>query len=150
MMECAATGCGQEASRRGLCTKHYKRFMRHGSTDGGGSFRNVCMKWLTDHADHSSDECLIWPFARTARGYGTIRVKGSETTASRQMTILAHGDPPSPTHQAAHRCGNGHLGCVNPKHLRWLTCSENNLEKHEHGTMQVGPTHWRRLIGARA
>jgi hypothetical protein len=50
------------------------------------------------------------------------------------MCQLVHGDPPTPAHQAAHSCGSGHLGCVNPKHLSWKTQSENQLDCREHGT----------------
>lgn len=33
------------------------------------------------------------------------------------MCELVYGKPPMPKHQAAHNCGKGNLGCINPKHL---------------------------------
>jgi DNA-binding transcriptional regulator YiaG len=51
------------------------------------------------------------------------------------MCELAHGPAPSEKHQAAHNCGKGHLGCVNPAHLEWKTNLENQLDRFEHGTM---------------
>jgi hypothetical protein len=57
------------------------------------------------------------------------------------MCLLAHGEPPSAEHQAAHSCGKGHLGCVNPKHLRWATPSENINDQLAHGTMRTGERH---------
>ncbi len=50
------------------------------------------------------------------------------------MCELAHGEPPTPTHEAAHSCGRGHEGCVHPKHLSWKTQSGNQLDRREHGT----------------
>ena len=87
-------------------------------------------KWLEEHLNFSPDECLIWPFARCQR---TI-----EQPAYRAMLRLTKGDPPTPKHEAAHSCGNGHLGCINPKHLRWATHLENEADKIAHGTVAHG------------
>lgn len=38
-MECTIKDCGSPAIKRGWCTKHYKRWLRHGDPLGGGSFR---------------------------------------------------------------------------------------------------------------
>lgn len=53
------------------------------------------------------------------------------------MCILAHGEPPSPEHVAAHSCGQGHEGCVNPGHLRWATVAENIADTLKHGTRRT-------------
>jgi hypothetical protein len=53
-----------------------------------------------------------------------------------------NGPPPTPDHEAAHSCGNGHLGCVARKHLRWKTHAENVAEAVEHGTVQRGTERW--------
>jgi hypothetical protein len=42
-----------------------------------------------------------------------------------------HGPAPTPGHQAAHTCGNGHNGCVNPWHLNWKTPAENQCERYQ-------------------
>jgi DNA-binding transcriptional regulator YiaG len=39
---------------------------------------------------------------------------------------------------AAHSCGKGHEGCVNPAHLRWDTRSGNFSDKLAHGTDNRG------------
>jgi hypothetical protein len=57
------------------------------------------------------------------------------------MCELVHGFAPSDNHEAAHSCGNGHLGCVNPNHLRWDTPSGNAADKYEHGTLLYGEKH---------
>jgi len=50
------------------------------------------------------------------------------------MCELVKGPAPSDNHQAAHNCGNGSGGCVNPKHLEWKTNQQNQLDRRAHGT----------------
>lgn len=96
-------------------------------------------KWLEAHVSYSGDDCLVWPFARSSRqGYGHIGwaengVKIGKLAHTR-MCELAHGSAPSPQHEAAHNCGNGHGGCVNPRHVEWKTKSENQKDRRRHGT----------------
>lgn len=100
------------------------------TTKGNGQ----TIRWIRDHQDYEHDEwCLMWPFS-TVRGYGRFGYLGKAYYAHRFMCELVHGEPPSEAHQAAHSCGNGHLGCVNPRHLSWKTQSENQLDCREHGT----------------
>lgn len=58
------------------------------------------------------------------------------------MCILAHGEPHAENLEAAHYCGKGHEGCVNPKHLRWATASENQMDRVAHGTSNRGERQW--------
>lgn len=105
----------------------------------GGPFFGEPLKWLLAHVAYQGDECLPWPFADSGFGYGCIRLDGRSVFAHRAMCILAHGEPPSPRSEASHRCGNGHLKCVNPRHLRWTSRSQNIRERTKHGTMPSGP-----------
>ena len=57
---------------------------------------------------------------------------GKLDRATRTMCILAHGEPPTPFHEAAHSCGKGHEGCCNPAHLSWKTRSENRRDRDIH------------------
>lgn len=95
--------------------------------------KGAAIKWLRDHADHHDPKCLIWPFYRMPTGYGSFGYLGKSYYAHRYMCELAHGEPTTPKHEAAHRCGNGHQGCVNPKHLAWKTKEENRRESTQHG-----------------
>lgn len=89
--------------------------------------RDIAMKF-------DGDECLIWPLRRKKTGYGALKLKGKTTTAHRVICREAHGDAPTPRHQAAHSCGKGHEGCVNPRHLSWKTARENQIDRIFHGT----------------
>lgn len=100
------------------------------TTKGNGK----TIQWLRDHVNYDSDYCLIWPFNRNPNGYGQLGYLGKSGYAHRMMCEMAHGPAPSPDHEAAHSCGNGHMGCASPKHLSWKTRSENLLDCREHGT----------------
>lgn len=143
---CQVEGCGRPQKGQGYCKAHWMRVRTHGDAQAGlPIFKKAASAWIASHATYSGDECLIWPFARTAGGRGSVtrRVVGmgkGNISASRAMCILAHGDPPTPKHVAAHTCGKGHEACVNPRHLRWATPKENAADTLRHGTrpMLVG------------
>lgn len=94
----------------------------------------TAFEWLVAHIDHpDKDACLPWPFARERHGRGLLGHNEKKSRwAHRVMCMLAHGDPPSPKHQAGHDCGKGHEGCVNPHHIKWKTVSENALDRWKH------------------
>src|SRR5258708_5289386 len=81
---------------------------------------------------YAGDECVIWPFGKSKRGYGEACIFGKRREALGWMCILAHGEPPTARHQAAHFCGAP--SCVNPRHLRWATHTENQADRAVHGT----------------
>lgn len=89
-------------------------------------------RWLALHLDHQDREfCLMWPFHRAQNGYGQIGV--DRAAPHRVMCEYRNGPPPTDLHHAAHSCGMGHLGCVNPWHVDWKTPSENECDKHRSG-----------------
>lgn len=102
---------------------------------------NLLMRWIRQHRDYDADWCLIWPFARGRSGYGSYGRNGKVHYVHRYMCEHAHGPSPSPKHQAAHSCGRGQHGCVNPRHVSWKTASENQLDRRQHGTTMNGKKH---------
>ena len=90
-------------------------------------------KFLCEAAATKTDDCIFWPFAGRA-DRGRLRVYGKTVSAARLVCFWANGQPCEATMHAAHSCGNGHLGCVNPRHLRWATAKQNNDDKVLHGT----------------
>lgn len=97
--------------------------------------KGICVTWIRDHVAHQDDDCLIWPFSRNPiNGYGHFGHERKHYLAHRFMCKLAHGEPPTPKHQAAHSCGKGRDGCINPRHLSWKTHSQNQLDRRLHGT----------------
>ena len=136
---CSVDGCNDRVTNRGLCCKHYNRLRRHGDPLGGTPSRGHVWEWLVDHVGHKDDTaCLTWPFARIWNGHGHFRRGGKDRLAHREMCRLAHGEPPTDIHEAAHSCGRAHEGCVNPHHLSWKTPKENHADKLIHGTHNRG------------
>jgi hypothetical protein len=96
------------------------------------------MAWLKEHLSYEADDCVAWPFTKTTQGYARVWHNGKMYPAYRLMCELANGAPATQFLDAAHSCGNGHLGCMNPKHLRWATKSENQMDRVKHGTSNRG------------
>lgn len=125
------------SSRSGLCHAHAHRKYRYGDPLGGRrgmrTQNGIPYQWLLDHVNYDGIECLIWPFAKRHRGYGGVVMQdGLTRSPHRIICILAYGEPPFEGAIAAHSCGNGHLGCVNPKHLSWATNRENAIDRSLH------------------
>lgn len=138
---CSVDGCTEPIYVRGWCMKHYSRWLRHNDPAGGRTPRGAPLEWLQQHRHFSDNECLIWPFHRRKTEYGKVIIEGKKTLATRLMCEWHHGPPPTPKHEAAHSCGRGSLGCVNPRHLNWKTRIENEADKIAHGTIKRGENH---------
>lgn len=134
---CAVDGCEEKHYCKSYCTKHYQAWFSHG--DPLHTEKNSCIGWIMQHKDHDGEECLFWPHTRLTNGYGVVQTDdGRRRIASRVMCEVAHGMPIHEDMQAAHSCGNGNKGCMNPKHLRWATVIDNCHDKYDHGTHLYG------------
>lgn len=108
-----------------------------------GRHEQPARDFLLSQTNYKGDDCLIWPFSRYKNGYGRLGLGGGRTGyAHKAMCFLAHGPAPAPSYEAAHSCGKGHEGCVNPQHLRWSTHVENIADKFQHGTVLGGTRHY--------
>lgn len=135
---CAVPGCFDPHHARGYCGKHYQRLRLHGDPVAGGFFHSDARAFLERLPSHIGDECLIWPFGKFTSGYGSITLNGRTFVVSRYLCEVVRGAPPTQDHEAAHSCGKGHLGCVNPNHLSWKTHAENMADAVAHGTSAKG------------
>lgn len=132
---CKVEGCELPGYRKGWCCSHYCRWKRHGNPLLGSTGMGEVSRWIHDVAlRYDADDCLDWPFSKGINGYGIIKLSDKMTNASRHICGIVHGPAPSPTHHAGHSCGKGHLGCVNPRHLLWMTPSDNQKDRIKHGT----------------
>lgn len=101
---------------------------------GWNKGKGKAIAWLREHVNYRQNDCLKWPMARDDHGYGFLGYEGKMAKAHRVMCELVYGPPPTPQHEAAHSCGRGHQGCINPRHLSWKTRSENQRDRRKHGT----------------
>lgn len=139
---CQIDGCEKPTKARGLCGAHYHRMRRHGDPHGGKTAHGEPERYLREIVlCFEGKECLTWPYQRSGGGYGYVGKGSARLGAHRVVCEAYRGPPPSPRHEAAHSCGNGHLGCVNPRHLSWKTPSENQADRLAHGTMLRGSSH---------
>lgn len=147
MKLCSVPGCDRAHSSKGLCGMHYNRQVRNRPLDSpvqpkskytpaGEPIDFIETQVLTT----TSDECILWPYGRGTGGYGSLKSpQGNMIVASRYVCIRAHGAPPTEEHQASFTCHNGHNGCVNPRHLKWLTETENIESRVAEGRTAKGP-----------
>lgn len=146
---CTEPDCASTAKLRGLCQRHYDRARHRGDiTIRPCASRGAREAFLRQHATADTNDCILWPFGLDSDGYGQMQIDGTSMTASRAMCILAHGEPPFPDAQSAHRC-TAHA-CINPNHLRWATVVENHADKRAHGTMAEGERHGRAKLSREA
>lgn len=93
--------------------------------------------WLRENASHVGQNCLKYPFPIDPKlGYALFGLNGKLLYAHRFMCELKNGPAPSPKHEAAHTCGNAHMGCINPNHLEWKTRVGNAQDRKRHGNYQ--------------
>lgn len=139
MKICSVDGCEKPHLARGYCSLHYYRFMRHGGPLAGGTMRDGrTTEFINDVVLQHRDGCLYWPFGKNTHGRGMIWSDGRMVYVEHVVCARAHGPKPSPSHEVAHSCGNGHRGCVAPGHLRWATHAENMADTVKHGTSLRG------------
>jgi len=137
---CSVPGCGKPHLARGWCNKHLHRWRRHGNpTTMTRAARGEPGAFMASLYAMGTDECVIWPFARDENGYGEIYVgDGLKRDVHTIVCAKINGPRPHADIDACHSCGNGKLGCVNPKHIRWDTKKANSKDSLIHGTRKIG------------
>lgn len=138
--DCKGNAHRTSNGRAGMCLSHYNRLRKYGDPlIEKGTSRGIPHEYLINEVlPYEGDDCLIWPYARSSWKYGSIWIDGKSHKVHRISCEHANGPSPSPKHEAAHECGNGHLGCVNPRHVTWKTRSDNQLDRATHGTSNRG------------
>ena len=85
--------------------------------------------------------CWLWLGSHfPTTGYALLSVRNKARGAHR----LAHEEFIGPIPAGAmvlHRCGNGHLGCINPAHLYAGDARQNAADAARHGSIPRGERH---------
>lgn len=89
---------------------------------------------IRDHSHLSDGECWIWTRGLNKAGYGLCSF-GGMTRKAHVAAYLSFNNlnEISNRYHIAHECGQ--RKCVNPKHLRAKTPTENAVDKFKHGTI---------------
>lgn len=133
--ECSTPDCSSLSHSQGFCKRHYNRWRRHGDPLAGRTPDGEPEKYLNEVAlTYDGDECLLWPYGRNSKGYGTIKIDGRTVSVHRITCEALNGPAPHELMHAAHLCGRGFSGCVTRRHLKWATAAENLNDKFLHGT----------------
>lgn len=135
---CKISECGKQAFARGWCNAHYMRWRKHGDPLAGRTAEGETLAFIEMALLADTEDCIRWPFGKGSDGRARTTLDGRKSLVSRIVCERVHGAPPTRDHQAAHSCGKGHEACINPKHLRWATPSENQKDRAEHGTHTMG------------
>lgn len=137
---CSIEGCSKLHSARGFCKTHYGRLWRAGVIEIVGNKPSEQFKWIDDHLNYKGDDCLVFPFKRDDRGRARVAAghQSGERIVSRIMCRHKNGAPKGGMDMATHSCGNAHLGCVNPSHLRWGNQDSNMSDMIAHGRSTRG------------
>lgn len=111
-------------TRFALDTSEHRRERKSEVTRHKGTAHCHRAMWVKAHKDFVGSECLLFP--SMAKGFPVgVKYNFREMVAARAMLIMTQGLPPNPKMLAVHKCGNGHLSCVNPRHLAWGTAADN-------------------------
>lgn len=143
---CSIPGCGKRHKALGWCVPHYRRHLRYGDPVGGGTPNGEPLKFFREVVlPYEGNKCLKWPYSNV-RGYGEVTIDGKHRLVTRLACEERNGPPPTPDHEAAHSCGNGHKRCCTKRHLSWKTHAENMADMVAHGTSLRGENNPRAKI----
>lgn len=141
MRLCDVSGCGQKHFGKGLCSKHYERVRRNGSTDmvtyvvdGDVDLHAVTRRRL-ERNSKLVGECVEYTGTLQAAGYGVIQISKKRTQAHR-VSFELHNGPIPKGMMVRHKCDNP--PCINPAHLELGGQMENMADMVERGRSLPG------------
>lgn len=127
MKYCSVKDCTNKATRRKLCNKHYKRYMKHGDPEivmkrGGNLLKHgLCYTSAYRSWDRMKSRC----YSPSAKPYKNKGVTVCERWMEFENFYADMGDRPEG--MSLDRIDND--GIYEPSNCRWATVSEQNLNR---------------------
>jgi len=139
---CAVAQCERQrvSTKRSHCKAHDWRLVNHGDVQAHKPIRSkgTLPAFIATAVASETDTCIIWPYSTAGKGYPVFNVAGRNVYVHRHVLALATGNEPEGK-EAAHAPVICHTpACINPRHLRWATRSENHRDKVLDGTDSRG------------
>ena len=121
---CTIDGCAKKLLSRGMCSMHYSRLRKFGSTDKPK--RNIGIDRFDSTYTVTESGCWEWTGSTTHNGYGQFYDGTGMVRAHRYSWERTNGPIPDGM-VVDHLC---HVRkCINPEHMRLLTTSENQQNR---------------------
>lgn len=106
--------------------------------------KKTAYQWFIEAlSNHDSDECLLWPFAKTGSNYGSFRLHGKNISVHMAAYEEVHG-PLDDGMWVLHKCDTP--PCFNPRHLFAGTCQDNEIDKHLKRRGSYGENHHQKVL----
>lgn len=141
-------GCGQTPPQArqaikalGLRKGDFRRYVAgHHIKNAHAARRKIDLDGLLEQGVRTESGCLEWPFNRSPRGYGKMRVGYRHVRVHRVVLERKIGRPLLDGECALHRCDNP--PCFEPEHLFVGTQKENVADCISKGRFSNPPKHY--------
>lgn len=140
-MNCSVEGCSSPKGTRGLCAKHYNRWLHWGdATKKHPRLKPDSMseeEWFWSRVDMGAG-CWIWRGGRSPTGYGHFSTESYKGLAHRYAYMSVYGPIPEGL-TLDHLCRIRE--CVRPLHLEPVTQRTNNRRGLSPSAINAVKTH---------